>query len=591
MLRTLAAASAALLAAACASAPRVTPPPAPPAAAPLPPKPTPPGLTRAPGDVSVANPNARDFAIYMDGARERALAQGVSAATWDRAMSGVSLNLRAIELGAAAPERLGQVWTYIGRRNTPDKVARGRAQLDRHAALFDRIERDYGVPREAIASIWGNETNYGSYLGDFYIVEALASLAYEGRRRSFFEAELIASLKLIEEKGVDPRILRGSYAGAVGQVQFMPSNYLEIGVDGDGDGVRDLRNSLPDAFASAANYLRHHGWRPGEPWMTQARLPRGFDFALCDVEFERTVADWEALGVRTESGASLTSTGIGADRPGSCILPAGHRGAAVIVFENYRRFLDYNPSQLYALAVGDLADALAGRPRLVGPWPTDEIRCASPSSRRSKRSSSGWATTSRPTAGRARRPARPSAPIRFRGAFPPMRGRRSDCCGVYEPKTYLKARCRRINQVRGAAAGFDGRRTMKSFVAFLAAACLSSTAAAAAVCAVPAPEPPARAAPDGRPLDAKGSRLGGQSFARPRARGRHKACDLRQGHGTRRLQGEDREDGRQRERADATYLGLSRQADHACECRRRAARPIGPCAHPRPHRQDDRRAA
>lgn len=369
--RLMLAASAGLLAAGCATAPPQPGPAAPqavPQAQPAPER-TPPGVTQAPGDGSIANPTEAGFRAYVASVRDRALADGIPASVWEQATAGIRLNRKAIELSASAPEVLGQVWTYIGRRNTADKIALGRRALAENAALFDRVERDYGVPREVIASIWGNETGYGSYLGDFNLPEVLATLAYEGRRRSFFETEFIASLKLIAQKGVSPASLRGSYAGAVGQVQFMPSNYLALGVDYDGDGAPDLRNSKADAFASAANYLIHYGWKSGEPWMAQVDLPPGFPYETCDVDLKKSVAEWAALGVAI-GGASVAER-FDAGLDASIILPAGHRGAAVMVFDNYRRFLDYNPSQLYALAVGDLADALDGRRTLAGPWPTD----------------------------------------------------------------------------------------------------------------------------------------------------------------------------------------------------------------------------
>jgi membrane-bound lytic murein transglycosylase B len=364
--------AAGLMTAACATVPPSAPMPVPSPGAPQAhamPERTPPGVTPAATDGSIANPTEAGFRAYVASVRARALSEGIPASVWEAATAGIRLNRKAIELSASAPEVLGQIWTYIGRRNTADKIALGRRALAENAALFDRVERDYGVPREVLASIWGNETGYGSVLGDFNLPEVLATLAYEGRRRSFFENEFVASLKLIAQKGVSPGSLRGSYAGAVGQVQFMPSNYLALGVDYDGDGAPDLRNSKADAFASAANYLIHYGWKTGEPWMAQVDLPAGFRYEMCDVELKKNVMEWAALGV-TVGGASVS----GRFDPGlqaSIILPAGHRGAAVMVFDNYRRFLDYNPSQLYALAVGDLADALEGRRTLAGPWPTD----------------------------------------------------------------------------------------------------------------------------------------------------------------------------------------------------------------------------
>ena len=195
---------------------------------------------------------------------------------------------------------MGRIWDYLERVDT--LLPRGRAAVAANRAALDKAARETGVDAVAIAGIWGNETSYGNVLGNFYIVEALASLAYEGRRRAFFEDELHAALTLLQDGLVTREELTGSYAGALGQVQFMPSNILALGRDGDGDGERDLRGSLNDAFLSCGNYLRHHGWRPGEPWLAEARLPGGFRWELAGPDIVKTAAEWDELGVRTVGG-------------------------------------------------------------------------------------------------------------------------------------------------------------------------------------------------------------------------------------------------------------------------------------------------
>lgn len=354
-----------LAVAACASTPSA-PPPSPVPTGPAPVEPLKPG--EFPSGQSVSNPNEADFQRYLAGFKSTALAQGITERTWVRAMEGVNLNMKTIELSSGASGGMGRINAYL-ERISESQVQRGRNAMAEHRAALDAAERRTGVPDVAIAGIWGNETSYGAVLGNFYVVEALASLAYEGRRRAFFEAELIAALQLVQE-GEPPSVLVGSYAGALGQVQFMPSNIIKLGLDGDGDGIRDLRNSKHDAFASAGNYLLKHGWRPGQPWLSEARLPSGFRWELAGPDITQTAGEWDAMGVRTIDGQTLSSL-VPSNAPVSILLPAGHRGIPFIAFENYRRFLDYNPSQSYAIAVSHLANRLNGAGNFRQSWPSD----------------------------------------------------------------------------------------------------------------------------------------------------------------------------------------------------------------------------
>ncbi|MCC6917687.1 MAG: lytic murein transglycosylase [Alphaproteobacteria bacterium] len=351
-----------LLLGACASTPVAPPVPESEASRPLPSQ-----SPAFPSGASIANPTESGFQAYLEDLGARARAQGISDATWQRTMRGVHLNMKSISLSGGASGGMGRISKYL-ERVTPAQIQRGQARMAENAALLRRVERETGVDPAAIASIWGNETSYGSVLGTFYVPEALASLAYEGRRRAFFEAELMASLQLMQRGLITREELVGSYAGALGQVQFMPSNILKLGVDGDGDGERDIRNSLADAFASCANYLKAHGWRPGQPWLAEARLPSGFRWETAGPDITKSAAEWDAMGVRTVSGAKLSSL-VPAGAPVSILLPMGYRGIALIAFENYRRFLDYNPSQSYAVAVGHWANRLKGGGSFAGSWP------------------------------------------------------------------------------------------------------------------------------------------------------------------------------------------------------------------------------
>ncbi|MFT3811690.1 MAG: peptidoglycan-binding protein [Micropepsaceae bacterium] len=305
----------------------------------------------------------------MEKLRNFAPARGISDATWDSAMVGVSMNSKSIELSAPGGGGMGRVSTYLARIDN-SMVTRGRNAVAANAALLSKVGKDTGVDPAAIAGIWGNETSYGNVLGNFYVVEALASLAYEGRRRAYFEDEMFAALMLLQEGLATRAELTGSYAGALGQVQFMPSNILKLGVDGDGDGERDLRGSLADAFYSCANYLLAHGWRVGEPWLAEARLPSNFRWENAGPDITKTAAEWDALGVTTVNGDRLPRL-VAPDAQISVLLPGGHRGIPMIAFPNYRRFLDYNPSQSYAIAVSHLANRINGGGDWRASWPAD----------------------------------------------------------------------------------------------------------------------------------------------------------------------------------------------------------------------------
>jgi membrane-bound lytic murein transglycosylase B len=369
-----------LMLAACASSPDMaSAPPMPEAMGPVPPPaPPPPPVTMAPAGPSsasnvvnqqVANPTEAGFRVYMDKMRNFAPSRGISEATWDAAMAGVSMNRKSIELSTPGGGGMGRVSSYLARVDA-SLVSRGRNAFDENAALLNKVGRDTGVDPAAIVGIWGNETSYGNVLGNFYVVEALASLAYEGRRRSYFEDELFAALTLLQEGLATRAELTGSYAGALGQVQFMPSNILKLGVDGDGNGERDLRGSLADAFYSCANYLLAHGWRPGEPWLAEARLPSGFRWELAGPDITMTAAEWDAMGVTTVDGRKISGL-VAPDAQISVLLPGGHRGIPMIAFPNYRRFLDYNPSQSYAIAVSHLGNRVKGGSDWRASWPAD----------------------------------------------------------------------------------------------------------------------------------------------------------------------------------------------------------------------------
>jgi lytic murein transglycosylase len=302
---------------------------------------------------------------WLAGFRDRALAAGIPAATFDSALRGVVFDAKVVERDRNQNEFSKTIWDYLDTAVSEDRVALGLQAMDRHRDLLYRIEADYGVEAEVLAAVWGLESAYGTYRGDLPVLGSLATLAYEGRRGAFFEAELIAALRIVAGGHVDR--FTGSWAGASGHTQFMPSSWEAFAVDFDGDGKRNLWGEDPaDALASTANYLRHWGWTKGQPWGVEVRLPEGFDYDQTTERVVKPVADWQAMGVRTIAGGDLPDHG-----PGSILLPGGHRGAAFLIWPNFQVIERYNTADAYVVAIGSLSDRLAGRPGIQAAWPRE----------------------------------------------------------------------------------------------------------------------------------------------------------------------------------------------------------------------------
>lgn len=308
------------------------------------------------------------FAAFVRDFRATAIAAGVSPSTYDRAMADVTRNPRVEQLNAEQPEFTVPVWTYLDHMVSDRRVAAGRQKLLEYAPALAAIEAKYGIPREILLAIWGDESDYGEGTGGFNMFQALATLAYDGPRIDYARRELITALKMMEQEHYDPAQMTSSWAGAFGQTQFVPSSFLAHAVDGDGDGKIDLWNSPADALASAAHLLADYGWQRGNGWGYEVRLPLGFDYALADLDAEKPVAEWTALGVTTISGAALPSGGA----PAAIYLPAGARGPAFLVTDNFKVILKYNNAASYALAISTLADRIRGEGPIVASWPRDE---------------------------------------------------------------------------------------------------------------------------------------------------------------------------------------------------------------------------
>ncbi|WP_085557324.1 lytic murein transglycosylase [Azospirillum agricola] len=321
----------------------------------------------APASRPAAQPS-QSFPDWLSALRAEALAQGVRAQTFDRAFQRVKLSDRVVELDSSQPEFTRQVWQYLDSAVNEKRVQAGRQKLRENAALLNRISQRSGVPAEILVAFWGVETDFGNSTGGFSVIDALTTLAYEGRRAAYFRTELLAALRILDSGDIAPERMSGSWAGAMGQTQFMPTVFLRHAVDEDGDGHRDIWGSLPDVLASTAKFVLANGWRSGERWGEEVRLPDGFPYDQAELSVVKPVSEWRRMGVLPAGGGELDGEG-----SASIIVLAGHQGPAFLARDNFRAIMRYNPSTSYALAVALLADRMAGRAGVLGSWPRQEL--------------------------------------------------------------------------------------------------------------------------------------------------------------------------------------------------------------------------
>lgn len=300
------------------------------------------------------------FAEWLEALRAEARGLGIGEAALS-ALDELEPVERVLELDNSQPEFVQTFTRYIDLRVTPGQVSRGQELLQQHGVLLDQVRQRYGVQPHYLVSFWAIESNYGRATGGFGVLEALATLAYDPRRADFFRRELLTALRIIDEGHIQSERMSGSWAGAMGQLQFLPSVFYRYGVDGDGDGRIDIWNSLPDIFHSAANFLSQSGWQGDERWGREVVLPTGFDFSLTGTGTRKSLAEWRDLGVTQTDGSPIP---VAAGMEASIILPAGAFGPAFIAYGNFRATMAYNPSTFYALTVGHLADRYTGAPEI-----------------------------------------------------------------------------------------------------------------------------------------------------------------------------------------------------------------------------------
>ncbi len=306
------------------------------------------------------------FARWVAAYRTSARAAGIAEATLSAAFDDVRYLPRVVELDRSQPELTRTIWDYLDAAVSPQRVAQGQDKLLQFRAQADAAAARYGVAPAIVAAIWGLESKYGEYVGNTATIDALATLAFEGRRETWARGQLLAALKILQSGDITRANMIGSWAGAMGQTQFLPASFISYAVDADGDGRRDIWGSVADVLASTANFLARSGWRADQPWGAEVRLPAGFDVGQTDAALRRSTAQWAADGVRSVDDAPLPEFADGA-----VLLPAGARGPAFLVGPNFRAILRYNNSTSYALAVGLLAQRLAGGPGVHAAWPRE----------------------------------------------------------------------------------------------------------------------------------------------------------------------------------------------------------------------------
>ena len=310
-----------------------------------------------------------DFARCLTSIRATTQGKRLTVDTWERYARGLQPDPRVMAQQQSQPEFTLPIWDYIAVMVDDERIADGRAMLRQHAGVLARVSEQYGVDPATVVAVWGVESDYGRKFGERPLLQSLSTLSCFGRRQDFFRGELFSAMRILEKGDIEPDALRGSWAGAFGHTQFMPSTFERIAVDFDGDGRRDLVGSVPDALASTAHYLDRSGWREGEPWGYEVELPDGFDAKLAGRTSRRTLSEWMKHGIERVDGRPIDLPG---DTRAAVLLPAGVDGPAFLVFRNFDAIYSYNAAISYALAIAHLSDRLRGGGAFATAWPTDD---------------------------------------------------------------------------------------------------------------------------------------------------------------------------------------------------------------------------
>jgi lytic murein transglycosylase len=313
-----------------------------------------------------------DFSACLNRLRPAAESRGVNVGTFDQHAARLAPDMTVIGFLDAQPEFVTPIWDYLAALVDDERVADGVQMLARWRETLQQVEARYAVDPQTVVAVWGVESNYGRNFGNRPLLESLVTLSCYGRRQEYFRGEFLDTLRIVQDGDLAPEKLKGSWAGAFGHTQFMPSTFRRLAVDFDGDGRRDLVDSVPDALASTANFLRRAGWRPGLPWGFEVKVPAGFDTEGTGRRGRRPASSWSARGVTRVDGSPIVAGQIPADLPTAIILPAGAKGPAFLVTSNFDAVYAYNNAESYALAIAHLSDRLRGGPPFATAWPTDD---------------------------------------------------------------------------------------------------------------------------------------------------------------------------------------------------------------------------
>ncbi|WP_347474057.1 lytic murein transglycosylase [Acinetobacter thermotolerans] len=321
---------------------------------------------------SAYTPSSSSFQNCLAGLKSQALVKGVYGATYDRYTQNLTSDYSVIEKLNYQPEFSTPIWDYLSGLVDDERVQQGRQKLQQHRDVLNRVSAAYGVPAETVVAVWGVESNYGDISGKYPLLQALGTLSCEGRRQSYFRGEFFTTIKLLQRGDVYESQLKGSWAGAFGHTQFMPSTYDELAVDFDGDGRRDLVGSVPDALASTANFLKKRGWQTGQPWGFEVKLPAGVSTAGESRSNKKPLSYWMERGLVRADGSSLLQGNLSEYSQAGLIAPAGQSGPVFLVFKNFDAIYSYNAAESYALAIAHLSDRLQGKGSFLTAWPTDD---------------------------------------------------------------------------------------------------------------------------------------------------------------------------------------------------------------------------
>lgn len=331
----------------------------------------PPRIQKLPGS-EPSKSSGLTFDEWVQSFRKEALAKGIHAKVFDNAFKGVRFDPEVIDHNTAQPEHTRQVWEYLDSATSENRINTGKDKIALYRKELNKASAKYGVPAEIIAAIWGMESSYGQITGDINVISALATLAFDSPRAEFARTQLFAALEILQHGDITPARMTGSWAGAMGHTQFIPTTFQTHAVDGDGDGKRDLWGSLPDVFASTAHYISQSGWTAGKPWGYEVKLPKNFAYDQADPLVQKPLSEWAKLGVTRIDGGKLTRGGLADSESAAIFIPGGYRGPAFVLLDNFRVILRYNNSTSYGLGVGHLSDRLKGGGTVIASWPREE---------------------------------------------------------------------------------------------------------------------------------------------------------------------------------------------------------------------------